>query len=605
MGASIGGFAGGLASGLDRGMRLRDNMDKRKEKKTLKAQDDEIAKAFATKFDSYDAPAPTAQGNAMQVQPAQDNFGLNQFAKTNFVDPAKEDETQVTQNFKNGGMVVKKHADGGLITQEPPMAADQSSLVGQVQQNTPALSAAPESLQPKQVDKGLRLSQSYNAARDKAIELGRMDKAKEFQDMGFQIRDRMTKEGLPAAQRQFQMTGDIGGFVNLYNNAVEDDANIDGFEKTANGYMLKINEGGNITQREVANEELEGMIMQFSDPAARYAMEREALAKRNGEIFKTDEEIRKARALEKDKAALETKVLAPGGMLVDNTGKELVNNPKPPPRERGETDAEFYMRDPIEYAKYKAAGRADGTGGSGSSGGGKGKGEKDFNKEMLPVLKEVSDSILSFPGMMELDENTQEKRPTAQGNNAVIYGQGVIKHNPNLTPAVAAKIAAQAASDPKSTTFKNFEDDQGNTYKQAVVLYNGEAYAYAGEPKLISKGNAKPADKPAAKTTAAMQPRVEEKAAPQENEPDERQAKIKEARQLEKTGMKARTEKLTPENEKFYQNQGLSYLEKEYKRLIVQKGKYAQPEKAEYLDKLIKAKRAVDISKVRAETGQS
>ena len=325
---AFGAFAGGVAGGYERGLALREKIDKRKkekEEKDARRQEMEAGAEADAKFDGQQASVGeqpiTVEGQGLNNGGMTNDVGLNN-AGLSSINYMPEEKPAA---FKNGGLV-RKYADGGLVDEvakpksyglsSVSMAADPSSLSFQTNQEATQTQPAQSQPAPK-ADFGKRLSARYNAMRDKALELGRMEAAKDYHDLGFQVRDKMVKEGITNAQRQFQLTGDIRGFVSIYNDAVDDGANIEGYEKTENGYALRINDNGKVMTREVSPDEIRGMVMEFSDPAYRYAAEAKYNLETKLETFKTDEDIRK----EKAKGV----TLSPGQKHFSADGNELYN----------------------------------------------------------------------------------------------------------------------------------------------------------------------------------------------------------------------------------------------------------------------------------------
>lgn len=375
---AFGAFAGGVAGGYERGLALREKIDKRKkekEEKDARRQEMEAGAEADAKFDGQQTSVGeqpiTVEGQGAEYSGELGNAGLSsinylddkepqEFSLGGVVRPAglrarslkKSYVSKVSASTNTGAMgsrsthvgmsgvqnsngysladfanrPVQTLADGGLVDEvakpksyglsSVSMAADPSSLSFQTNQEATQTQPAQSQPAPK-ADFGKRLSARYNAMRDKALELGRMEAAKDYHDLGFQVRDKMVKEGITNAQRQFQLTGDIRGFVSIYNDAVDDGANIEGYEKTENGYALRINDNGKVMTREVSPDEIKGMVMEFNDPAHRYALEAEYNFKTKMETFKTDEDIRK----EKAKGV----TLSPGQKHFSADGNELYN----------------------------------------------------------------------------------------------------------------------------------------------------------------------------------------------------------------------------------------------------------------------------------------
>lgn len=321
--AGLGHAAGGFAKGMVLGEQIKDMKDKRDQREIEK----QIKQAGIDLLGMDDEEPITVENPTGGIAPpsnqnSQMPAGLGSLDYT-----SQNQDTQLTQNFADGGMV-----------------QDPNSMVAQVSQGAGLGDMQPQQSaqapKPKNVNYGAKLSKAFSAMRDKAAELGRPDLAMQYQQAGFQVRDRLYNEGIKNAQRAFDMTGDIGGFVKVYNDIIDDDAKVDGYEKTETGYKLKINAGGNIIEREFKPEQIRDMVMSFNDPAARYAAERTAMEARNKKTFETDEDIRK------EKAKLHTVGL--DSVIVDGSGKTVYDGSANRPKFKNEQDVYAAANDPTD-----------------------------------------------------------------------------------------------------------------------------------------------------------------------------------------------------------------------------------------------------------------
>lgn len=329
----LGHAAGGFARGMQMSEQIQDMKDRRDERKNKKDIDAQIKQAgvdaasgYYQEYEPITVENPTGGISPPNGQSSQQDGQLPVgLADLDYTSPS--DQTQVVQRFADGGMV-----------------QDQKSMVAQVNAASPGLESfqsqqsAPVS-RPKP-NPGMAMSRSFSAMRDKAMELGRPDLALQYQQAGFQIRDRMYNEGIKNAQRAFDMTGDIGGFVKVYNDIIDDDAKVDGYEKTDNGYKLKINMGGNIVEREFKPEQIRDMVMSFNDPAARYAAERAAMDARNKKTFETDEDIRKENA--------KPHAVGLDSVLVGGDGKVIYDGSANRPKFRNDQEVYAAANDPAD-----------------------------------------------------------------------------------------------------------------------------------------------------------------------------------------------------------------------------------------------------------------
>jgi hypothetical protein len=469
----LGAFAGGVAKGatLAEGIEdMKDRRQERKERKNQKSIEDQIKQAGVDAAAQYYEPIQVQdfQQPQQQIQPStqeQMPIGLSNIDYTTQNQP-----TQMVQQF----------ADGGLVQ-------DPKSLVNQVNQNAgldtlqPARQQMPVAAQPQQRQQqqerpnpGIAMSRSFNAMRDKAMELGRPDMAIQYQQAGFQIRDRMFKDGLENAQRAYDTTGDIGGFVKLY-DSIDDGVDVTGYERTPNGYKIKFSSNGTEGEQEYTPEQIKDLIMNFSDPAARYAAERQAQAARSKKTFETDEEIRKEKEVAKGKVQERDpyKTYVQDGTVI----QEAKDKPDGWKNNYSSVSGGYIQKNADGTETFVP------TSGKGSgSGSGSGKGEKDYNKEMLPVTKELTDTILGIEGMGTQDINTGKVTPTKSGNEAMVFGQRLLKQNPDMVLADVAKLAHAAATDPNATDYQVIERRDGTRYKRQVIKMGGNIYQLANTP---------------------------------------------------------------------------------------------------------------------------
>lgn len=338
----LGAFAGGVGKGMQLTEQIQDMKEKREDRKKQKDILEEIKNAGINELNKDQQSIQIADPNAAPIQQQQNEqmpYGLGSVDYTS--QPQSTQVAQIEQqNYPN--FQVQKFADGGMVQ-------DQSAMVTQVNNNA-GLSSMQPTQQTQQVqakpkkNPGYALSKSFSAMRDKALELGRPDLALQYQQAGFQIRDRLFKDGLADAQRTFDMTGGIDGFVKLYNDAIDDGAGVDSYERTPNGYKLLLNMNGQKVEREFSADQIRDMVMNFNDPAARYAAERSAMEARNKKTFETNEEIRKAQATEK------AKVHSVGldSVLVGNDGNVIYDGSGNRPKFRNDQEVYAAANDPAD-----------------------------------------------------------------------------------------------------------------------------------------------------------------------------------------------------------------------------------------------------------------
>jgi hypothetical protein len=382
MGINLGGFAGGLAKGYEFGSAIKD----KREKKSKEDQILEASKNAIKAFDDQNMPSQNA--SITKPQNAFDMAGLQTINSLPTLDEntqptanAGDINTQPEQNadfqnkdrlqaqvFKDGGMV-RKYAEGGLAsldptaqqpTQQPaqqsqPLAFDPNSSVNQVNQSVqqPAQQAGQQGAQVappvnKQALFAKRTIAGIDAARDKALELGDFNTALSMQKQGFEVRGQLFKDGLATAQRQFDVSGKLDGFINIYNDAIGDGGTVKGYKQNPDGsYAIELDDGtGNSTQRQFTPDQIKQLVYSYQDPAARWKAEMASLQKLAEQTNESNLKIKEEKA--------KPRTLNQGEVLVDGDGKQLANNPAAP---KSLSEIEFYQKDPEGYKKWKASGR--------------------------------------------------------------------------------------------------------------------------------------------------------------------------------------------------------------------------------------------------------
>jgi len=121
------------------------------------------------------------------------------------------------------------------------------------------------------------------------------------------------------------------------------------------------------------------------------------------------------------------------------------------------------------------------TGSKGGKGGG-----KDWNKEMLPVIKEVKEAVLSYPNMSKINEDGKPE-PTKEGRAAQAFAERIMKANPDFSTSNIAEIAHEAATNPKATGFKQFRQPDGTIIQVPAISFKGQLYEYSNAANSVIK----------------------------------------------------------------------------------------------------------------------
>lgn len=189
---------------------------------------------------------------------------------------------------------------------------------------------AKEDKQQQSLSRGKRLKGVLNRAMDTAAKYGRQEDAMRYFQATFGIEERMIKEQLPSAMRQFQTTGDVTGFVSLYNDAYDDNHQISGVDRDEEGnYIIKsLGPNGQERQQVMSRDQIGGLISTFDNPAARWQMKAKAAEERRQAILKHQID------LSLENAKLQNKIkendskpftLSEGQKRFDNEGKEVAS----------------------------------------------------------------------------------------------------------------------------------------------------------------------------------------------------------------------------------------------------------------------------------------
>lgn len=614
----MGGFLQGLGEFAEGGMKGYEFAERMKDKISARKDAEDKKKTF----DAYaKAPKVFRKPNALQPEVApQSNggAGFNQVAEPsstpmdyslgnmglNYIDGNNNDaDVQVTA-FKNGGMV-RKYAEGGLIS----MAADPRSFTNNTNMNAglggAGLSAVQPQAQPmqpatqpevqpeqaQQIDQFQTRKGQLKAARDKAIELKNPQLSQDFEEMVFQLNDNELKKRLPMARQMFESTGDFSAYQDAYNQTHDDGYNIDSHTKNQDGsYTLKMRDpNGNVQDMVMNKDQIEGMVYELSDPGKRRSEQIAATKERTSATFKTDEEIRKKNS--------ENQTLSKDQILFSPDGKEIASN-----RMAGgfddiksvtggylkqgadgnlvfvstggdkKSDFDRYQENPDTWAKFKNAGK-DGSATSSAS-----------NKDRREGYKFLAESALEAFGTA--DETTGKRVSNQQVIDITRKGERLMDGNPQLPPHTVIEIAKSGTN-----SWEIREMPDGSKIKAPGIKYKDQFYSLSlggNRPADEAKPSPKPAPKPA--QAAPVQVPIQKAGLSVMSEATASEAP---SAGLETVAIP----KPEPVYEKQYQKLGISDLEKEYKRHSGQKGQYAVPERVAYLEKLIKAKKAVEASK--------
>jgi len=519
----MGGFLQGLgqiAEGAMKGFEFAENMKEKVSTRREKArradvekQSREAAKNGEIIYEDYGQNIQSAgtQFAAPAAKPSANSDYSSSMGGLDFMDGANSADVQVTA-LKNGGMV-RKYAEGGLVSMaadpegvsyKTNMAAGLSAVqpTEPVQQAQPAEQAATQAPEgqgaQRKIDFGRTQSNKLNAARDKALELGDFELASEYQQAGFTVRDNLFKKGLPMAQQVFAKTGDVTGYIKLYNDTHDDGYNVQGHTQNADGsYALKMRQpNGSVQDMNMTSEEMNQMVYQLSNPAARHAGEMEVLQLKAKLKIETDAKV--------DQKNRENVTLGKDQKLVSGEGKEIASNmvsgsmedvktvtggylkkgPNGQPEfvrtdNKAPTDYELYQQDPVKYKDFKNSGN-----------------KGDGGKQRMDNYKYLNELAVNEFG--QTNELTGKKETTEEVRKITRTAQRLIDANPDLPPQTILTIAKDGKD-----IFEKRRMPNGEIVKVQVIQHNGVTYPYSNavaEP--VKKTEASKPSQPATKSEA-------------------------------------------------------------------------------------------------------
>jgi hypothetical protein len=306
MAFNIGSFMGGAVGGYKTGLDLQKAIN---DKKYEEEQAKNIAGWKAPQgvgAESSAADKVDAEGQPKVVDLANSNQTVQQPA------PVATGAVDTNPNMIN----VARFAEGGRVAAAAlGLDADSMAAAAQSQQPQPtqqaptptaglgaAPSQQPQAPTPQQLQKsyntGKQMKQTLSKMMDTAAKYGKADDALKYFNATFGIEEKMIKENLPSAQRQFMTTGDPSGLINLYNDTFDDNHQIVDYSRNEDGTYTFKAQGPNGKTFDVkhTSEELEGLLATFQDPNARWKAKQAAATARAQKTFETDEDIRKEKA---------------------------------------------------------------------------------------------------------------------------------------------------------------------------------------------------------------------------------------------------------------------------------------------------------------------
>jgi len=349
LGIALGGFVGGAAKGYSLGLDIKERINKEKYRKkqaeniktsgiydqpesgnVANPKEQEKPKQVVNLADSTQQSfeQPMAQGLEMQdvetTNPLRDNVNYDQL------------NTPKMAQFAEGGRVDASAL--GLDYNRMAGAQPQQTMPQPTQQAQPTPSqniamqsgldtvSSPQPKQPsmqqieQSYNRGKKLKEMLGRMMDTAAEFGETDDAMKYFQASFGIEERMIKEALPMAQRQFAMTGDPSGFVKLYNDTYDDNHQITNYAKDADGNYVFTAKGmnGESFTNKYSPDDLQGLIATFENPQARWTAKQQAANERAKALLESEMKIKEKNS--------ENFTLRPGEKRMSGEGLEIAKN---------------------------------------------------------------------------------------------------------------------------------------------------------------------------------------------------------------------------------------------------------------------------------------
>lgn len=480
--AGFGAFAGGVARGAQIGMQIEDMKQRRKEK----AANQKAMDAFFSELEKKNAP----QTGLDAVKPTQDfsiqtNIDYTSGAGVMNAQPEQQPIQQAQaypdytpQRFADGGMVQDPNAFVNQVQATPQQSSTQMAGLSALQ---PAQQSTPKAPRKNPMQIASDLKDAYYAAAKVAHAEGGNDLAMQYMKLGFDQEDKIFKQEKMKAMNAFDLTSDVNALVPLYNDHIPDGHSITSAQQTSDGkYKLTIQTPqGNQVEQTYSKDDILGMASSIDDPATRFSLRAKALLESQTKDADAEREIKKQVAI-KDAGLQE---LDPYKRYMKNN--EVVQEPLQKPdawKNNYQSVTGGYLQNDGQGKVGFVPTNASGLGGRGSGG----DNEKNYNKEMLSVLKEVDDGVLGFDGMATLDGATGAKMPTAKGNQARVFGERLIKSNPDLLPSEAANLAFMAATDPSKVRLVRARNPNGETVEVQAII-DGDSIHILSSPNGVMK----------------------------------------------------------------------------------------------------------------------
>lgn len=351
MGFNIGSFMGGAANGAKFGLDLQDAINKRKMQESLaKRVGDARAKLANHEAENQqliNQPSNDIEANNADVQvenidqSSADNTPINQNLLSNSINPISQ-SYDVAPKFAEGGLVDASSLglDSASMANPKPVPMVNQALQPQAQPTTPqptpqaqqqkplgldsAQAKAPTPQQRKAyysraaIDKEL-----YDGLTDDAIKYGDGQAAAQYFKASFDVSQKMIKDNVANAQREFEQFGDLSSYKDLYNHAYPDGRQITNIGKDDKGNFTITSQGsdGKPESGTYSLDQIKTMLMHFGDTEGLWKAQAASAAERQKQINETDSKIKVETAKGFN--------LSAGEAHFDSTGKRVAINEKP------------------------------------------------------------------------------------------------------------------------------------------------------------------------------------------------------------------------------------------------------------------------------------
>lgn len=244
----------------------------------------------------------------------------------NTKEPIALDDTQTDPNMLSNSIKPIGLAEGGMVDAST-LGLDSASMASPAQ--APMVNQAlqpqqaPQQVAPQQAPQGLDATAAqkpqqaptpqqrqayysraaidkklYDGLTDDAVKYGDGKAAMQYFKASFDTSQKMIKDNLANAQREFEQFGDLSSFKDLYNHAYPDGRQVSDIQKDDKGNYLIQSQGtdGKVTNATYSLDQVKSMLMHFDDTEGLWKAQAASAAARQKEINARDDDILKEKS---------------------------------------------------------------------------------------------------------------------------------------------------------------------------------------------------------------------------------------------------------------------------------------------------------------------